>query len=272
MPARTSPLVGALLSLVGAIALTALAPLADGAARACSCRGPDAAFISSSGPLPSDARGVMWALGWRDEPVAAIDKFTVERMSGPDQWKVVPHTIEEVGPGVVLVAPEAMKAGERLRFTALTLPVELRPSIVVDVVAQVLGAELGKARLTVGARKRGAMGLARGASCSGSFEVDAYPLAFELPVALQPYREALMYETLVDGSPWKPRRSLCQTVPAGRSWQAVGEDVVLRRCNGDGRSAVADLAEGKHTVVMRASLPGTTVALELTADVTLSCK
>ena len=112
----------------------------------------------------------------------------------------------------------------------------------------------------------------RSGSCSVMVDADQVGVELALPAATVPWRDVLLYETLVDGRSWQPIRSLRQSLPAGESWSGRGTDRVYATCgipDGDGFTGVA---EGTHEVTMQATLAGT--SLVLSADplaVELAC-
>jgi hypothetical protein len=89
-----------------------------------------------------------------------------------------------------------------------------------------------------------------------------------------PFADAFYYETIVDGMLWQPRHSLVQQIPPGASWEGRRMDRLYTLCGENEFAAFEDaLAEGDHTVLFRASLPGSNVVLESeVATVSLHCK
>ena len=75
----------------------------------------------------------------------------------------------------------------------------------------------------------------------------------------------MLYRTIVDGEiNWVAYKSLCETIPPGRSWEAVGHDRIFAACKKlSGLHYVEyDLAPARYTLKMQAFLPGTGVVLE----------
>ena len=111
--------------------------------------------------------------------------------------------------------------------------------------------------------------------------VGRYPhvrIESRLEGAEQGWRDALLFQTLVDGEPWNGARSSCSYERwLGRSSAGVGQDILYVPCHteretNDHGKIWPQLQSGRHTVQMRAYLPGTDVVLEtevLTVD--LSC-
>lgn len=127
--------------------------------------------------------------------------------------------------------------------------------------------------LTVETATVGWLDIPHGASCATAAMSAHAGIELALSAEALPWRDALVFETYVDGQRWKPQRYTNRRVPAGESWSGRGRDRVYGVCPStsffDQRGVPLDVP---HTVVMRATLPGTAVALE-TAPVTvmLSC-
>ncbi len=109
-------------------------------------------------------------------------------------------------------------------------------------------------------------------SCAESIEADRVEIALEPSAGAAPWLELLHFETLVDGDVWQPSSDITVLSPPGASWMGRGRDLVHAACASDlgqGTSPGAD--EGSHEVTMRATLPGTDIALE-TAAVTVDLR
>ncbi len=98
------------------------------------------------------------------------------------------------------------------------------------------------------------------------------------------WRGQLLFRTLVDDEPWAGAESLCSLYPSGRSWRQIATDKVYSTCqdlDARGEAPIAfreprgrfrELAPTKHSVKMKAFLPGTDIVLESEAlTVDLSC-
>lgn len=98
--------------------------------------------------------------------------------------------------------------------------------------------------------------------CIGAVTLD---LDLELPDALADMRGAFLYQTFVDGAPWKPAHSLCAPRVLGRSWRdVIGSDRVYVGCNqradqfrrwSGAAQADPGLPSGRHEAYVVASLP-----------------
>jgi MYXO-CTERM domain-containing protein len=116
------------------------------------------------------------------------------------------------------------------------------------------------------------------ASSGGSCAVETLAASAAVSVdrdapELAPWIDVMHFETRVDGNPWYGRSSILQVVPPGASWVGRGFDRIYTGCSDAVDEALAfDLSEGPHRVEMRATLPGTTLALATdTRNVTLTC-
>ena len=107
--------------------------------------------------------------------------------------------------------------------------------------------------------------VAAGVSCSDGLEVSQVKVESKLAKDAQRWREQMLYHTIVDGEiNWVAFESLCETIPPGRSWEAVGHDRIFAACRKlSGLHYVKyDLAPARHTLKMQAFLPATGVVLE----------
>lgn len=242
-------------------------------AAACSCAGGDGGvFITHDGLLPLDARAVVW---WGDEFAGdahsppRLATFTVEREGAQGVREAVPFDLTRTGE-VVLVAPrEAMKAGERYHFTAPNTP---RLRIEVSPIA--LAPLLLQAKVVVGPAMWRAQLIASGGTCSRRYDVAAQAVSLQLPPEARPFLHALTFTTMVGGRRWHPDYDECDLVLPGRSWRALGEDLIVTSCAKPGYGQPWDLkgmVEGWHKVTLRAELPGTAVVFEGTTGVVLQC-
>jgi hypothetical protein len=117
----------------------------------------------------------------------------------------------------------------------------------------------------------GSLDLATGSgSCSS--KVDAHQIGIELQLisAASAWRDALHFETLVDGQVWKASSSAPSVAPPGSSWRGRGVDLLYRVCKTDDDAISEGLAAGPHEVVMRATLPGSGTVVQsssLTVDI-----
>jgi len=118
------------------------------------------------------------------------------------------------------------------------------------------------------------------ATYAGSCIVDISAAAADISIALatdaKPWGNALLYSTLVDGQPWRPAGSLAGFSTLGSSWVGRARDLVYSPCHStDGGPLLltTDLPQGRHTVQMVATLPGSSwEARSDTVEVDLECE
>jgi hypothetical protein len=118
------------------------------------------------------------------------------------------------------------------------------------------------------------------ATYAGSCIVDISAAAADISIALasdaKPWENALLYSTLVDGQPWRPTGSLAGFSTLGSSWVGRARDLVYSPCHSmDGGQLLltTDLPQGRHTVQMVATLPGSSWgARSDTVEVDLECE
>lgn len=242
-----------------------LVVLALSPAHACSCLvGPGGFVHAPAVVVPSNARGLVW---WSTTGPPADAGVRVKRGGQP-----VPATIEPLDRNVWLVAPaEGFVAGAAYTFGQEAVPFgagALASEVAVTVSREKLAG--APATLTVGPVPTGALRVAAGASCSASVEAAQVALAADLPVEARPFAAALVWETAIDGKPWRPAESICSPTPWGRSWRETGQDLVYAAC---AEAVLGDRGTtlGGHEVRMTARLPGTDVAFSATAAIALAC-
>lgn len=108
-------------------------------------------------------------------------------------------------------------------------------------------------------------------SCSSPIDGDQVLIDLSRSASAEPWRDVLMFETLVDGAPWSPQNALNVANAPGTSWRGRGADRVYTTCYAADPSANAGTTAGAHEVTMRATLPGGTTAWTASVPVELSC-
>ncbi|HEX4966472.1 MAG TPA: hypothetical protein VF173_37030 [Thermoanaerobaculia bacterium] len=125
----------------------------------------------------------------------------------------------------------------------------------------------GPVALKVGEPITHALAIAAGLSCGKTVTAAQLPIEMDLPETMATFRDQLYFETIVDGARWGASDSICNPVFPGASWRGKGVDLLFSACGDKG-----GLAAGRHTVEMRASLPGTNVsAVTSKVEVDLKC-
>jgi hypothetical protein len=109
--------------------------------------------------------------------------------------------------------------------------------------------------------------------CSRSADVVSQEFYISEPGAIDRWRFALLFETVLDGKPdWRPRHSVCRTYPPGSSWQGHGIDLIFAECARAASGEVSGTRKGEHDVYMTLSVPATTlVATTKKHSFTLTC-
>jgi hypothetical protein len=130
----------------------------------------------------------------------------------------------------------------------------------------------GPVALKMGEPITWALGIAAGVSCGATVTAAQLPIEMDLPEAMRAFRDQLYFETIIDGTRrWSPSASICCPIVPGASWRGKGVDLLFSVCD-DRELSRAGLAAGRHTVEMRASLPGTDVsAVTFEVEVDLKC-
>jgi len=117
------------------------------------------------------------------------------------------------------------------------------------------------------------LAVAAGARCSTEINAHQIDLAIDLSPNALPWRDVLLFTTLVDGRPWAAADDLNATYAPEESWTGRAQDKVYLNCDDDSDAAFVSLSEGTHQIVVEASLPGTNIVLTSdTVTVELSCE
>ena len=112
-------------------------------------------------------------------------------------------------------------------------------------------------------------------SCTDSLEAAYVDLELDLDPGSEPWQEVLVFETLVDGVPWRPSAFLPLPPQPGESWRGRGADRVFTVCTDDTPDGFTEsgLSPGVHTVSMRALLPGSEASISsASVSVVVSCE
>jgi hypothetical protein len=265
---------------VVAVALLCAVFLAPERSAACSCvvYFRNWGFVSDGGLIPSNSRGLLW-WGEFSGSTGKTDQGPPVRIAGasgellPVEYELVS---EAPSRSLWLFRPrEGFKTGESYVFHTRrthTLGGE-EQRINVTVSDQAAASPAGPVTLKVGEPITGALQIAAGVSCGASVNAAQLPVEMDLPAALSAFRDQLYFETIVDGTHhWGPSDSVCTTIVPGASWRGKGADLLFSICGDKPPFASEGLAAGRHTVEMRASLPGTDfLAVTSKVEVELRC-
>ena len=249
-------------------ALWMLAP----SVHACSCGLPfDWGFIGAeSGRLPANAAGVAWFTPREiSDNEDLTGRFTAEiREAGEFRLLPVKVSLVEDFPGIYVIALEGkgLKPGATYRFTVDKVDRYERghKQALVTIDHQVLSVETDLT-LDIGPNTTEFIAVPAGGSCFDTLKASQVKVEGKLAKDAQHWREQMLYRTIVDGEiNWMAYSSLCETIPPGRSSEAVGLDRIFAAClEIPGLFYVDnDLVLARHTLKMQAFLPGTGVVLE----------
>jgi len=259
------------------------------AACSCVCYFPTWGFVSGGGLIPSNSRGLLW---WGEfEGATGTDQgLPVQIASASGELLPVEYELVSKNRGLWLFRPrDGFKIGKSYVFTTRQVcqkPIRLLLSnqlfggieserrVNVTVSDQAVVSPAGPVALKVSSPITHPLGIAAGVSCGVSVNAAQLPIEMVLPEAMRAFRDQLYFETIIDGTDhWSPSASICTPVLPGTSWQGEGVDLLFSICGDTPALAHEGLASGRHTVEMRASLPGTDVsAVTSKVEVELRCK
>ncbi|MEA2694603.1 MAG: hypothetical protein QOJ16_3990 [Acidobacteriota bacterium] len=262
------------LGWVAAVGLLCAVFLAPEQSTACSCAVyfKNWGFVSSGDFIPSNSRGLLWwgefagAIGRDQETPVQIASASGELL--PVEYELVSK--DHPPKSLWLFRPrDGFKIGKSYVLTTrrtFTLGSE-EQQVSVTVSDQAAVSPAGPVALKVGKPLTDALQIAAGGSCGESVTAAQLPIEMDLPETMTKFRDHLYFETIIDGARWGASASICDTVVPGASWRGKGVDLLFSACSDKG-----GLPAGRHTVEMRASLPGTNVsAVTSKAEVELKC-
>lgn len=234
---------------------------------ACSCGPGGGSFIMNRESddktliLPRDARGVLWWGVEGDRQAVQKRNFAVRLLSGARE-RNLDFRVIEVTPTLFLIAPtEALAPGNRYLFTHQDDRHQPARAEKVEAIVENTAFAAVKDQIQLWLLPSRATQLdvatAKG-MCSRSADVVAQDFYISEPAAVERWRFALLFDTVLDGKrDWRPRRSVCQSYPPGSSWQGYGTDMIFAECASAASNEVAGTREGEHDVYMTISVPGT---------------
>ena len=213
--------------------------------------------------LPRDARGVLWWGVEGDRQAVQKRNFAVRLLSGARE-RNLDFRVLEVRPTLFLIAPtETLAPGNRYLFTHQDDRYQPARTEKVEAIVEntAFAAVKDQVQLWLSPSRRTQLDVATaGGMCSRSADVVALDVYISEPAAVERWRFALLFDTVLDGKrDWRPQRHVCESYPPGSSWQGNGSDMIFAECTGAGSNEVAGTREGEHDVYMTVSVPGTTL-------------
>lgn len=271
---------------VGLLCAVFLAP-EQSAACSCVCDFPTWGFVSGGGLIPSNSHGLLW-WGELEGATGTAKSLPVQIANASGEFFPVEYELVSKDRGLWLFRPrDGFKIGKSYVFTTRRIcsnllrlipraksstgqPSSEQPAddigseqrISVTVSDQAAVSPAGPVTLKIGSPITNALGIAAGGSCGVSVNAAQLPVEMVLPEAMMAFRDQLYFETIIDGTDrWSPSASICTPVLPGASWQGQGVDLLFSVCGNTPALAHEGLISGRHTVEMRASLPGTDVSV-----------
>lgn len=245
-------------AVAGALVVVAVAAMRPSPAEACSCRAPPRGqfVVGTNGEVPADAPGIAWSgdaleSSMQDEP-SHVTKL--ERHYGGSR-SPVRFSLVRRGRFEFIVPEGGLRAGEQY-----DVAVEMKWGIRTDRFETTVRVEAGplalaEARLVLSPRRRQTVDVPprNAVSCSDEIEADVVRARVELPPTLEPYRDYLLYATIVDGEPREsPPSSACgqrhRRRPRSLRWHEY--DPLFAACDRED-----GLTPGAHTVAVRLETP-----------------
>jgi hypothetical protein len=275
------------LATVGFLCAVLLAP-EQSAACSCLCyyEAYGYGFVNGGDLIPSNSRGLLW-WGKFDGSNGTAQDLPVQIASASGESLLVEYELVDQNWGLWLFRPrggfEIRKSyvftTKRTCLKGLIEDEEQRISVTVSDQAVVPPAGPVALKISesitdaLSQSITGALMIAAGVSCSRMVNAAQLHIELDLPEAMRAFSDQLYFETIIDGTDsWKPSASICSPVLPGASWQGKGGDLLFSICDDTPAIAQEGLAAGRHTVEMRASLPGTDVlAASSKVEVDLWC-
>ena len=229
---------------------------------ACSCIRGGGTFVMNRESddktliLPRDARGVLW---WQ-EAYAQKGSFGVRLLSGVRE-RDLDFRVIEVKPDLLLIAPtDKLVPGNRYLFTYRGDSKQPRNVQEVEAVVEntAFAAIKDQFQLWVSQPGPAQIEVPSGGMCSRTAEVVGHDVHISEPAAIERWRFALLFETVLDGKrEWRPKAHVCGDPPPGSSWRGHGRDLIFAECAKATSKEIAGTTEGEHDVYMTISVPGT---------------
>ncbi|MBW2531939.1 MAG: hypothetical protein JRI55_10675, partial [Deltaproteobacteria bacterium] len=221
-------------------------------------------FVPADGAVvPSNLVGMLWRPNPADSTIGATAAdFSLFRVEGSNETPVS-VTVSEVDWGLFFVAPDEPFAEDATyRVSAERLcpgDPTLDPATLELSATPAAGAPGALGTLTASDPFQGSLQVATwDGSCYREIDAVQVRVAIELSSSAEPWSDALVWSTWVDGEPYSPIASMgsmsYDPPPPGASWQGRGEDLIFASCDGIPYQDQG-VEEGPHTVQLRAGWP-----------------
>lgn len=225
-------------------------------------------FVPSDGRLPANAPGVYWQPRFDFQTPADPSTVTLVDKAAPN--KPIALTASPLSARSFLLVPSTPLAAGHTYVITDSSRCDYQESDVSSTFTVTAAAKFppALAKLVGDQPERSAISLLHGAACKSDVDSVHAKISIERPANAAWY-DALHFETLVDGEPWRYEPAEAYNPAPGAGVDGRGAERLVVACaSTDGRT----IQPGKHTVAMRATLPGTTyseISNELTVN--LSC-
>jgi hypothetical protein len=251
------------LVLVPSLALGLLL-VAEPRAQACSgCSNPSRVAPPGGTAMPANAIGIAWA------PSSELPAGTLPVLYDEASGQALPVESIPIG-GLVYVRPmDAAEAGKSYRFETPPDSCSNGRDVTLDATQTAIVPSVSLGALVATAPTLGEVSVPADVTCSEDVEAVFVDIELQLPAELQPFVDALMYTTYVDGEPWSHTPAYFHELRPGSSWTGRrGGDRLLALCiDGQGGSPEP------HSVQMVARIVGApqTAYESETIEVILDC-
>lgn len=228
-----------------------------------------------TGLVPGDRATVpanLPALAW-DPGTGSHSRETLVISRGEDELPISVENVEVDGDRYISVQPQGLKPGDSLNIRAPETcrwgPRGTPAALQVGPPAE-LPETLGRLEVTEDLIGPLVVGTSLG-SCSTEITARQLVLTLQPTEAAQPWLDAMIFRTLVDGQPYRRSSSIGESPPFGSTWAGRGMERLYLDCNEKGHG-FPGVTEGTHVVVFEGRIPGTERVLSSTPlTVALSC-
>lgn len=226
--------------------------------------------------VPANLPAIYWRPVSSSATGTAADPSMVVLTAASDPQTPLPFTATALGNGDYLLVPDApLVAGTDyaiIDHTPCGSTPDAGPHVTFHAVdAAPLPSSLGTLAIVDHHEETFAVATAIG-SCSSDVLADQARLELTPSSDALPWKDALHYQTAVDGQPWGASGSLNATYAPGSSWAGLAVDRLYHVCSTADDSLGPGLAAGAHQASMSATLPGSAVTLDAAAvPIDLEC-